>query len=30
MNGQNLKEKPEEYFLTKQLINEGKHDEALN
>ncbi|MCK4780472.1 MAG: hypothetical protein KAT57_09810, partial [Candidatus Lokiarchaeota archaeon] len=29
MNEQNVEEKPEEYFHTKQLIAEGKHDEAL-
>ncbi len=29
MNELNLKEKPKEYFRTKHLINEGRHDEAL-
>jgi len=29
MNEKSLIEKPKEYFHTKQLIDEGKHDEAL-
>ncbi len=29
MNKPNLNEKPKEYFHTKQLIDEGKHEEAL-